>query len=331
MSYTNSISLNDALNKSDYPESIKNKVKSFVIENYRSYNNKSNLYLAKGFNKNIFVIKFDLYIKYKSIEYIITILIYIPISFPKELRIYFEYNQNFIIDRYYQEQKIIDETTAELYYDRIIYFTPLQQPLNLLINALIDKFNEKFPLFKTSKKPEYYGPCHLDEKSSTKIEFKPDDLKESEALVEARKKMKDLILSNLEEKLFEIQSAQSKLESVKNDINTKINNYVSKTDGNELEEINIKLVEIKSKLEDDIEKLKYKDKKGILEKCDEIVKIKNKEKFKYTVMQKDLEDFLKYINKSFERKLISFREGVDETRKISKELFYANYMAEKNI
>ena len=40
MSYTNSISLNDALNKSDYPESIKNKVKSFVIENYRSYNNK---------------------------------------------------------------------------------------------------------------------------------------------------------------------------------------------------------------------------------------------------------------------------------------------------
>ena len=176
MSYTNSISLNDALNKSDYPESIKNKVKSFVIENYRSYNNKSNLYLAKGFNKNIFVIKFDLYIKYKSIEYIITILIYIPISFPKELRIYFEYNQNFIIDRYYQEQKIIDETTAELYYDKIIYFTPLKQPLNLLINALIDKFNEKFPLFKTSKKPEYYGPCHLDEKSSTKIEFKPDDL-----------------------------------------------------------------------------------------------------------------------------------------------------------
>ena len=77
--------------------------------------------------------------------------------------------------------------------------------------------------------------------------------------------------------------------------------------------------------------MKYKEKKGILEKCDEIVKIKNKEKFKFTVIKKDLEDFLRCIKKSFERNLITFRQSVDETRQISKELFIATYLAEKNI
>ena len=312
MNNTNSISLNDALSKSDYTEFMKNKVKEFLIENYRSYNNKSSTYLTKSFNKNIIVIKFDLHVKYKTIEYIITILIYMPITFPNELRIYFEYNQNFIIDSYYQEQKIIDETTAELYYEKIIPFTPLKQPLSQLI------------------KPEFYGPCHLDE-NSTKIDIKPDDLKESENLIEARKKMKDIILINLEEKLFEIQSTQSKLESIKTEINTNIINDYSKTKVNELEEMNVNLIKIKSKLEEDVNNLKYKEKKGILEKCDEIVKIKNKEKFKFTVIKKDLEDFLKYINKSFERNLITFRQSVDETRQISKELFIATYLAEKNI
>ena len=150
-------------------------------------------------------------------------------------------------------------------------------------------------------------------------------------MIEARKKMKDIILINLEEKLFEIQSTQSKLESIKTEINTNIINDYSKTKVNELEEMNVNLIKIKSKLEEDINNLKYKEKKGILEKCDEIVKIKNKEKFKFTVIKKDLEDFLRCIKKSFERNLITFRQSVDETRQISKELFIATYLAEKNI
>ena len=61
-----SISLNEALNKSEYDEFIKDKVKSFVLENYKNYKDKSNLYLTKCFNKKIFVIKMDLYVTYKD-------------------------------------------------------------------------------------------------------------------------------------------------------------------------------------------------------------------------------------------------------------------------
>ena len=270
--------------------------------------------------------------KYKNIDYIITILIYIPIIFPNEIRIYFEDNQDFHIDSYYQDLKIIDEVTAELNYEKIINFIPLQQPLKNLINALTDKFTQKFPLFKNQQKIEYCGPCILDEKSSTLIELKPDDLKEIKRSDEDRKRLKDKILKNLEDKLFEIQSTQSQLESIKNEINTSINNYISKTSAkNELEEMNQKLCELKLKLENDVQKLKYNKNIGILDKCEEIVEIKNKEKFKYTIMKKGIEDFLIYINKAFEKKIITFRQAIDETRKLSKELFYISYLAEKNI
>ena len=332
MSNSNSISLNEALNRSDYEEYIKDKVKLFMLENHKNYQNISNIYLTKCFNKNIFVIKFDLYLIFKNIEYIITILIYIPENFPNEIRIYFEYNQDFIIDNYYLDQKIIDETTAELNYEKILNFIPLQQPLSQLINAMIDKFNQKFPLFKTKQKPEYYGPCHLDEKSSTKIEIKLDDLKDINNLDETKNKIKKKILKNIEDKLFEIQKTQSQLESVKSEINNQINNYISRNSANnELEEMNLKLITIKSKLEDDIKNLKYKEKNGIIDKCEEVVEIKNKEKFKYTVMKRNIEDFLKYLDKAHEKNLINFRQAAEEIRKISKELFYVSYLAKKNI
>ena len=331
MTSQNSISLNEALNRSEYPEYIKDKAKSFVIENYQYYKDKSKLYLTKSFNKKIFVIVMDLLVKFKNIDYIITILIYIPTSFPDEIRIYFEYNQDFIIDKYYQEHNIIDETTAELYYQNIINFIPLNHSINQLIQSLIDKFNEQFPLFRSNKKPEYYGPCHLDKDSLTLIEIKPDDLKEINQLHDERKKIKDKIKKTLEEKLFEIQATKSQLESIKSRINDQINIYISKSSNNCIEEMNSKLMEKISKLEYEIQNLKNKEKPSIFELSEKVVEIKNKEKYKYIVMRKTADDFLKYIKKGFEKGIIPFNKAVEETRKISKELFYINHFIDKTI
>ena len=328
-----SISLIEALNKSEYDEFIKDKVKSFVLENYKNYKDKSNLYLTKCFNKKIFVIKMDLYVTYKAIEYILTVLIYIPNTFPNELRIYFEYNQDFIIDRYYQQEKIIDETTAELDYFKIINYIPLKNPLNDLVKALIDKFNQKFPLFKAKVKPELYGPCHLDISTCTKIEIKPDDIKEINKLDNDKKKIKDKIMKTLEKKVYEIQSTQSQLDILKNRINTKINNYISKNKSDELEKMIKNMVELQSKIEQDIQRLKYQknnENNNILQKCEEVVEIKDKEKYRYQVMMKSAEDFLLFIKKGFERNIIPFNKGVDEIRRISKELFFINYCYQKN-
>ena len=326
----NQISLNEALNKSEYPEYIKDKVKSFILENYQNYKDKSNTYLTKCFNKKIFVIKMDLPVKFKNIDYLITILIYIPVSFPNEIRIYFEYNQDFIIDKHYKEQNTIDETTAELYYQNIINFIPLTQSINQLVQALIDKFNQYFPLFRSKSKPEYYGPCHLDNDSSTLIEIKPEDLNIIIKKEDKKKKIKDKIMKILEEKLFEIQATHSQLDSMKMKINTKINSYISKGTSNDFEEMNVKLLELISKLELDIKNLKNNKKNSILEQSEKVVEIKDTEKYKYIVMRKTTEDFLKYLKKGFERGIIPFNKFVEETRKISKELFYINYVIEKS-
>ena len=326
----NQISLNEALNKSEYPEYIKDKVISFILENYQNYKDKSQTYLTKCFNKKIFVIKMDLPVKFKNIDYLITILIYIPLSFPNEIRIYFEYNQDFIIDKHYKEQNTIDETTAELYYQNIINFIPITQSINQLVQALIDKFNQYFPLFRSKSKPEYYGPCHLDNDTSTLIEIKPEDLNIIIKKEDKKKKIKDKIMKILEEKLFEIQATHSQLDSMKMKINTKINSYISKGTSNDFEEMNVKLLELISKLELDIKNLKNKKKNSILEQSEKVVEIKDTERYKYIVMRKTTEDFLKYLKKGFERGIIPFNKFVEETRKISKELFYINYVIEKS-
>lgn len=331
MSSENSISLNEALNKSDYSGYIKDKVKSFVLENYKNYKDKSNIYLTECFTNNIFVIKMDLYVKLKGTEYILTILIYIPTTFPVELRIYFEYNQDFRIEENYIEQNIIDESTAEIYYGNIINFVPLKQPLNQLISALIDKFNQNFPIFLSKEKIKYYGPGILESKNSTKIDMALDELiklKEKNTN-DYRQKLKDKIRKMLEEKLFEIQTTHSQLDGLKIKINKQINDYLSKGRNDELEKINIKMFELKSKLENDIQNLQYKGNKNILEKCEEIVEIKNKEKYKYVVMRKTVDDFLKYIKKAVEKDIMPFNKGLEETRKLTKELFYINYFIEK--
>ena len=325
-----SISLNEALNKSEYDEFIKDKVKSFVLENYKNYKDKSNLYLTKCFNKKIFVIKMDLYVTYKATEYILTVLIYIPNTFPNELRIYFEYNQDFIIDKYYQEQNTIDETTAELYYQNIINYIPIKQSINQLIMAIIDKFNQYFPLFRSKSKPEYYGPCHLDNNSSTLIVIKSDDLKEIKKIDDDKQKIKDKLMKILEEKLFEIQATKSQLDSIKMKINSKINNYILKASSNDIEEINVKLLEVISQLELDIQNIKnQQNNNSILEQSEKIVQVKDGEKYKYIVMRKTADDFLKYLKKGYEKELIPFNKAVEETRKITKELFYINYLIEK--
>ena len=331
MTSNNKITLNEALNKSEYPEYIKDKVKSFVLENYQNYKDKSETYLTKCFNKKIFVIKMDLPVRFKNIDYLITILIYIPVSFPNEIRIYFEYNQDFIVDKYYKGQNTIDETTAELYYQNIINFIPITQSINQLVQALVDKFNQYFPLFRSKSKPEYYGPCHLDNDSSTLIEIKPEDLKEIIKKEDNKKKIKGKIMQILEEKLFEIQATHSQLDSMKIKINNKINSYISKGSSNDIEDMNVKLLELISKLELDIKNLKNKKKNNILEQSEKVVEIKDKEKYKYIVMRKTAEDFLKYLKKGFERGIIPFNKFVEETRKISKELFYINYSIEKKV
>jgi hypothetical protein len=157
-----------------------------------------------------------------------------------------------------------------------------------------------------------------------------DNLKEINKIDDDKQKIKDKLMKILEEKLFEIQATKSQLDSIKMKINSKINNYILKASSNDIEEINVKLLEVISQLELDIRNIKnQQNNNSILEQSEKIVQVKDEEKYKYIVMRKTADDFLKYLKKGYEKELIPFNKAVEETRKITKELFYINYLIEK--
>ena len=328
----NSISFNDALKRSDYSKETIEKVKIFVGENISKYKDNSTFYLTYCFGKNIIVVKHCLNVEYKEKNYPIYLLIYLPVTFPDELRIYIHKIADLQINKKYTEPNIIDFSTLELYFQKIAHYTPLEDPITNLIEDVYNNFSRVFPLYKAQQIEEFFGPCYLNEDKTFLIDIQTNDLKEYNSLNEHRQKVIKKILNLINNKSFEIQQTSSELEVIENNINQKLhNNYVrTKSKENiELEKIAMKLKELESNLEIEVNNLKYKEKKSIFELCHEIINIKDKEKYKYTVMKKTIEDYLIYIKKAYEKKLINFDKCVDRTRVLSKELFFILYAIEK--
>ena len=328
------ITFKEGLNKSDYSNEIKQKFKLFISENIDKYKETSEVYLTYCFNKNIFVIKHTLNIEWKNKNYPIYLLIYLPISFPSELRIYIYKIVKLEINEKYTTNNIIDFSTLELYYQNLLKFQPLEDPISFLIDNIYNRFSTEFPLYKAQKEQCFVGPCYLNESQTYKINLNADDLKVYVSLESLRKKMTKTILDMINNKSFEIQQAFSELEAIEKNIDQEIysstNNYNNKSKENaELEEIAIKLKDLELKLENEVYNLKSNKQKSVLDISQEIVNIKDEKKYKYTVMKKTIEDYLLYIKRGMEKKLIPFNECIDKTRRLSKELYFIMFAIEK--
>ena len=66
--------------------------------------------------------------------------------------------------------------------------------------------------------------------------------------------------------------------------------------------------------------------KSAFEKCEEFIKIKDQKDLEYAVMEKTIEDYLVYLKKAYEKKVINFHEMVEQTRSLSREIFSINYL-----
>ena len=334
MDVIQTISFDEALKKSDYTPAVKEKAKLFICENFSKYKESIKIYLTFCFNKNIFVIKHTLDVDWKGKVYPIYLLIYIPISFP-ELRIYINKVAELEINQIYKDEKIIDFSTLELYYTKLLNYNPLQDPINFLIENIYGRFCTDFPLYKAQQNVDFYGLCFLNKEKTYLISIIQEDLKVYNSIDLLRKKIKDKILDLLNNKSLEIIQTSSELDAIERDIdqqlyNSNYNRGKSK-ENMELEDIIKKLKELEYKLENEISNLKYAkgNSNRIFDICQEVVKIRDEQKFKYTVMQKTIEEYLLYIKKGMEKKLIKFDDFINKTRKITKELFFIMYAIEK--
>jgi len=318
------ITFNEAIKKSDYPKENIDLIKSFINEHISEYDYMTTLYFTHSFNKNIFLIKHDLQVQYKGKGYSIFLLFYIPISFPKELRIYIEKVIELQISPHYKN--FIDNETLELYYEQLTEYKPLQVPLSKLLDTLRSKFSSNFPLFKSKNPIDYFGPCILNTQQSSLVEVKPDDLKGSFNVNYFRKKVKDKILKLLNDKSFEMQKSLSELENMEKKIQ-QVNNENS-INNIQFENTIIKLKEIESKLEYEVQEMRAYN-KDYLDKYRDIIKIDDKEQFKYMVMKRTIEDYLLFIKKAYEKDLISFEDCKNKIRIFSNELFFIKYFIDK--
>ena len=75
--------------------------------------------------------------------------------------------------------------------------------------------------------------------------------------------------------------------------------------------------------------IKENNDKSILDKCNDLIEIKNDKILEYNVMLKALEDYLVYLKKAYEKKRVSFNDMVDQTRLLSREIFNIEYLCKK--
>ena len=331
MSNLQTISLTEALKKSDYSDKTKEKIKLFIFESITKLKGKTLIIQTFCFGKNIFAIKHILEVELKNAKYPIHILMYLTVDFPDNFRIYIHKVTDFGINPVCIKKQIIDQATLELNYQSFINYKPLEKPITNLIETILIEFSNTFPLYKSNNNEEYYGPCILNEEKSFLINISEEDLKKYESLNELRTQLTSKILDSINNISFEIQKSSSELDMAEAKINEQIKacSHIRSNENIKLEDTILSLQTLEGKLKSDINKLKKNTSKSILDECNEVIKIKDEEKFKYTVMQKTIEDYLKYIRKSMEKNLISLDEGIEQTRRLSKELFFIKYIIDK--
>ena len=112
--------------------------------------------------------------------------------------------------------------------------------------------------------------------------------------------------------------------------NTNINENPLKKELDKLQEIKNVLNSIEEELKKENQDIKNRNKnKSIFEKCDELIKIKDKKDFELIIMRKTLEDYLIYLKKGYEKKAVSFEDMINQTRMISREIFNIDYVRKK--
>ena len=150
-----------------------------------------------------------------------------------------------------------------------------------------------------------------------------------------RKQTKDIIRYNYLEfkEKHNFGANMDKLKILQENVNHRLNNgnIYGKNDQlksrfQTLKNIKAKLEVIENNLNNEINDIKNNDNKSFFDKFDEIVNVKNQKDLEYLAKIKDMEDYLVYLKKGYEKNVVSFNDMVINTRMLSREIFSIDYL-----
>ena len=218
--------------------------------------------------------------------------------------------------------------------EKLKLFNDKRNNIEEIIQNLKHQFTLNFPIFKDKKNTfgfELVDKCSIDLSKEKQVRLLCERLNDETFLKFIKQQTKDKTREKYMEKIEnykEIQKASQNLQNLKSTMNKKISANNSKIQVEKLEEEKERLIKIKAQLNDieknlndEINAIKENNNKNILEKSDDLIRIKSEKKMQYIMMKKTLEDYLAFLRKGFERKIISFEETTRQTRTFSRELF----------
>ena len=358
--------MEDALIKSSYPKYLQDFIKEFIINNYSNNKNKK-VYLTLVNNESLFVIEYKLSVYLNGKSYEIFILVYLPKLYPNyEPNFYILKDKKFSVNDYYKNGKI-NEKTLKINLYSFIPFDPAKNNIEEIINKINEEFNKEFPIYKSENNEILSEECVLNkdytkeiiiENKNNNFNFNYEDINkfndiqindnnnknkdfdDESLLLFMRTQVKDVLREkyyNFNEK-FKIKNIYNDLKEVDNTSKIELNNInklyteenYMKQELKKLQKIKEYLNSVENKLIEEKNNILNSKNKSIFDKCDELIKIKDNKDFEYIIMQKTIEDYLVYLKKAYEKKIVSFEDMVNTTRQLSRELFYIAYIRNKS-
>ena len=324
------LNLNLALEKSAYPPYNRDYIKNFIINDYFE-NNDAKVYLQEKF----FVIIYTLNISFNKKSYKIIIYIHIPESFPNcPPEIYVQKKPKTGLNKTY-----IPKINPQDFKVNIDYFGKFEPSLNSIqniVNSIKDSFNADFPIYKENSnkmEPEMFGKNNINRNRANEIIIESDNFTEEQFQTYMKNQTKDILrgkLSDFEQK-YKTSQNYKELLNINAIVKKKSGNKNSSSavpmsqDLNNLKKIKDELNGIEEGLQQEIQQIQNENKTSF-EKCDEFIKIKDEKDMEYAAMRKSIEDYLVYLRKGYEKKVVSFNDMVNNTRMLSRELFSIDYL-----
>ena len=271
-------------------------------------------------------------------SYNIPIIIHLPVSYPNTpAEFYIQKKPRVGLSKvYYENQKIIDVNSFKINTDKICPFDPSRNNLEQVIEALKSRFSSTFPIYadKSSKVQQVgFGPNNPEILKMNEVIVESEKMTNKQVFNMIKKQAKEAVLSkyNKFNSQYKLTQNYKELKTINDITRLKAGNSLN---GNEhpmnesinvLKDIKQRLYKIEYDLNQEIENSKNV-KKTTLEKCDDLIKIKDDEDMKFLIMKKILEDYLIYLKKGYERKIVNFDVMVNQTRALSREIFTIDYL-----
>ena len=380
------MSMEEALSKSSYPNYTKDFVKDFIINNYYNHE-RAKVFLTSVDNENLFVIEYNLPVQLNNKTFKINVLVYLPALYPNySPEFYIHKKGNIGIHNSYKQEKI-NSNNLKINIDSFVPFDPEKNNVEEIIHSLLKDFNDKFPIYRKDRnEPDEIqsGKCILNKNITKEIiinkksnnqnnnkiyvnEFNSNSnnncnnnynsninrnnknnnndnnnkncFNDDSILEFMRTQTKDIMREkymNFTSQYNNINKNQNDLRDINNSLiinssnkEEETKNFLLKEENEKLQKLKEKLEKIEKKMIEDNEQLKQNNEKKIFDKCDDYIRINNEKYLEKTIKIKAINDYMFYLKKGFEKKMISLEEMINKTRILSRELFTIYYARNK--